>query len=290
MGKSRYLSELFRDMIWPAYSMGLRSKAIKELYLAFVREICDYVHKSFENITYNDALRFFTDLKNGTITYGNGLRYESSSIYLRWCALRSISSFVLYRVSDFGLKDYEAPFARIAVDAPAFEITSEQIPVKKEIEGLMDKCKGGYSYMRYVIGLAFYCGLTVSEIANLKRTDLYAFGPCKSVLAGSGRTRRTVPIPEPFGTELVCYVSEHRGDTDSLFASKRKAPLDARNMQRGLKSLGTEWTLSSIRNAAGCLMLSQDWNHKDTAAFLGVTERNVYRFEPAAEDLRLFAD
>lgn len=293
MEQGTLLSNLFIETIWPRYESRLRLISTRRLYLSFIKEICRHIGRSFENITYVEAFNYFNKLQGGQITFGNGKEYEVSSIYERWCVCRSLSRFMFENVRELGLENYIPPFDALNVSAPVMMITGGDIPRNKEILKLMDSCKGGYSYIRYVIGLAFYCGLSVSEIVRLDRRDVFDAGEFGIAVAVRGKHAdgdgRFITVPEPFASELIKYVNDLEEDQGPLFITRRGTPLMPRDMQRGLKALGTEWTLCSLRNAAGCRLMSECNSSEKVAEFLGVTERHMYRFEPAANRLTMEA-
>lgn len=72
--------------------------------------------------------------------------------------------------------------------------------------------------------LMYYCGLRVSEMLNLKKSDIDFKEKMIKVVQGKGGKDRIIPMPKPLQQDLKMYLAESFMDNqESLFTTKRGA-------------------------------------------------------------------
>lgn len=173
-------------------------------------------------VTDDDLLHYFNDyLKTSPAPQTIGSRRASLSFFYKWA---------LHRRPEV-LKDLKIPKQR---RLPAFM-------VMEEVEVLLKNIR--YDRYRVMIRLAFSCGLRVSEVTQIKISDINKYKLTLFVEAGKGRKDRYVPLPENAYQMLREYWAQRRPPKPYIFVNPRtKRPYTSKSLQ---------WAFREARNAAG---------------------------------------
>lgn len=275
----------FTENIWPLYKSRLLLERSANVYLVIVKEFLSFVGEDFESVTREDVLRYFGALGHGKLRTGRGMRYSDSSIMERYRVLRTIGRCVEECKDSLDIidRDYRSPFERLFVDNGAGDVEAHKVPSDDNVASLIENCTDNYEYMKYVIGLAYYCGLSVSEISAIKTANFHWFGNQLYIFIKDGQRKRSVLVPEEFAEILRAHIKDI-SDSEYLLTNRRSNPVVARDMQRGMNKIGSCWTMCDLRNAAGCRVYGETGSIERTAEFLGIEPKNVPRLIPAAKE------
>lgn len=89
-----------------------------------------------------------------------------------------------------------------------------------------------------IVLLMLKAGLRVSEVCNLKRSELQIIGKKgKALIRGKAQQQRTVPLIEDVVEVLNKYIEEHEFKGEYLFDSQKNERLSERTIQKMLKQL-----------------------------------------------------
>jgi integrase/recombinase XerD len=183
--------------------------------------------------------------------------------------LHSISSFMKYLKRE-GLVN-ENPAEKVA---PFKVVKKIREPLsEKEINELL--CHAS-SFTKTLISTLYYSGARISEVCNLKISDIN-FESKVIRLFGKGRKQRSVPLHPNLETELETYLEKTRPETDNdyLFATNktgRLSPAYARMLiNRLTKDLGWKKHISchTFRHSFGTNLLKNGVNLYNIQKLLG---------------------
>ena len=145
-----------------------------------------------------------------------------------------------------------------------------------------------------IISICFRCALTVSEICNLKFSDVVEedLGRLCFIVKGS-KSPRVVKIPDDVKEILFRYVDQYPGE-DFLFRNSKNQKLLTRTLQYRLRSimdradLSKTFTFQDIRNAAIIYMRQGGVTNADLVKYAGLSsEKWVSRFDGVIDGLDL---
>lgn len=215
-GKGRDNSPLARYRIFLQLEKSLSAKTI-EAYLGDVKHFIDFMEDGGKNplaAEISDFRAFLATLDDVGITARSQARIVSS--------LRSFYGFL--HLDGFVENDVTE-----LLQTPKIGMRLPTVLTLKEIDdiiNIIDLSKAEGQRNRAIIEMLYSCGLRVSEVCNLKISDLYlAEGFIR--VTGKGDKQRLVPISPRAVAELEAYFEERshinikRGYEDFVFVSER---------------------------------------------------------------------
>ncbi|MCF0177399.1 MAG: site-specific tyrosine recombinase XerD [Bacteroidales bacterium] len=215
--KSEFQSLLSDFKAYLKYERSLSSNTVSS-YLSDIEKLFSYFEKSgiseIENVTGDDLVKFVESLAADDIS--------------KRSQARSISSIkALYRFLEGENRIKENPCSRI--DAPKMQRYLPSVLSPEEVVAIIDSVdlsKSEGHRNKAILEMLYSCGLRVSELVNLKISDLF-FNQGFIRVMGKGSKQRLVPVGEP-AIKAVCLYMEIRnsreianGFDDILFLNRR---------------------------------------------------------------------
>jgi len=218
------------------------SENTTQAYHHDIKMFIDYVYESYK-------ITHFNSIKSSHIKeYLNGLgdyqttNKKSSSINRSISSIRNFYKFLIDEnlVNNNPIKVIESP--KISKKLP-------EVLEVNEIDMILDsinvKSKNGYRN-RTLISILYSCGLRVSELTELKLTNLFLEEEYIKVF-GKGSKERIVPIGERAYEELIHYINNSRpyyarksNTKGHLFLSNRSKPLSRKTVWNIIKVCSLE--------------------------------------------------
>jgi site-specific recombinase XerD len=183
------------------------------------------------------------------VEFINSLAREKASAVTRRRKIASIRSFLKF------LKDNQIIFGNPAdtIEAPIKEEKDPVVLLKTEYKALL-QVAGGHERDFAIVMLFLQTGLRVSELVNLKLTDVSLETKELTVRQGKGRKDRVVPLVGQALDALKAYLAirEPSVEYDNVFLARNKTSMDQRTVryrikkyyqQAGIKKKGSVHTL-----------------------------------------------
>ena len=122
--------------------------------------------------------------------------------------------------------------------------------------------------------LMYYCGLRVSEMLNLKKSDIDFKERVLKVVQGKGGKDRIIPLPKPLEIDLKTYLSEYfMQDQERLFTTKRIATNSL--MSRLSKKFGKRVNPHMLRHSYATHILEKTNNIELVRDLLGHSDIRI---------------
>ena len=122
--------------------------------------------------------------------------------------------------------------------------------------------------------LMYYCGLRVSEILNLKKSDINFKEEVLKVVQGKGGKDRLIPIPKPLQMELKSYLLQPFMDNQqSLFKTTSRATQYM--LERVSKKFGKKVNPHMLRHSYATHVLEQTNNLELVRDLLGHSDIRI---------------
>lgn len=281
---SVFLSDRFITEIWPVYSMTLKRKKTRSDYFSYVCSICDHCRCDFKDVNAVMAQQYFDNLGKGE----DALHIKS--LHARLSALRSISRFI---VTNGLYEDYSNPFFTVDLNPYSNNIHISDIPSAYEISELLQACSED-SQMTLIICFALRCGLSASELCNIRVSDIeednngiYAV----TIHSPGKKQSRIVKIPSDVVAKLLDHFSKSVMN-EFLFTNSRGDQLKVRTLQNMMKNtvtaagLSRNITLQELRNSSISYMLAGGAAPEDVSSYVGISNRWMYRFNGVRDEIQ----
>ena len=211
---------LARYNIYLKLEKSLQPNSI-DAYMSDISKFADFIggEEALLNTTIEDMREFLSSLADIGINARSQARFLS--------ALRSFYRFL--KLDGYIEQDHTE-----LLKSPKLGVHLPDVLTLQEIDDIInsiDLSKGEGQRNRAIIELLYSCGLRVSELCNLKKSDLYLKEQFIRV-TGKGDKQRIVPISPRAIAELEAYFEDRnripikRGFEDYVFISERlKKPL-----------------------------------------------------------------
>ena len=190
--------------------LKLRRKSDKTIknYLFFNQKFLDFIKKPIDAIDMQDIKSYLASLdKKSTATLA--------------LAIASLRFFYEKIMKKELFKE---------IENPRKEKRLPLVLTKDEVKQLIDCSETGKS--KLIISMLYATGLRVSEIVNLKISDLNFEEKIGKVIAGKGKKDRMFVMPEKINEQLKDYLAKHPNN-QYLFSEAK--PLTTRNIQKIIK-------------------------------------------------------
>ncbi|MBT1248541.1 MULTISPECIES: site-specific tyrosine recombinase/integron integrase [unclassified Thermosipho (in: thermotogales)] len=186
--------ENFRDYL---AHVRRHSENTLKAYIKDVRKFFEFTKKNISDIERSDIESFLKALSKGQIT-GDSPRETTISRYIS-----SLNSFFSYlelsgAISSNPMERIKHP--RIRRKIPDF-LTEDE--VQKLISSFSEENK---LRQKIAISLLYFAGLRISELCNLRVSDISFIPPFLRVEMGKGRKDRLVPLPDKVVPLLQKYI------------------------------------------------------------------------------------
>lgn len=179
-------------------------------YTGINEQLIDFCNKSPEQITQQDVKNFIVERLSAQ---------TSSSVILALSAIRFAFVNIVKTDPTFGIK------------RPKKEKKIPEVLTKEEVMDLIGSAETKKS--KILMSLLYAAGMRVSEITNLKKSDLYMAENIGRIRNAKGKKDRIFNIPEHLKEELAELISKN--DSEYLFPGP-KGRLSARNIQKIVKN------------------------------------------------------
>ncbi len=292
-----YLSDLFKNVIWPDYSQApnkvtnkIKNERTLKDYLRNVHYICASCKKDFIDIEAEDAENYFKKLakeKKYTVRSRNSILVS----------LRNLSSYIVEHREKYGLKNYCNAF--ITVQSPEYDtyIKETELPTDEEINKIMTACEED-EMLTVIFMFINRMGLSASEVCNLSQGKIRMDGASRYYIDFSDKLHeRFVKIPGDVMDSFLKYFNPSTNpnvgvrDATPLFLNKRKNRIQVRNLEMYLASMVKKAgikkhiTLQDLRNAATARMLLNGAPADKVAEYTGISDRWIYRYNRVLHEL-----
>ena len=173
----------------------------------------------------------------------------------------------------FYYKEIEKLYQRIDIKFPK---RSRKLPVVLAHHEIMGIIGNSHNLKhKLALALAYGAGLRVSEVINLKVSDIDFEQKIIYVRQGKGDRDRVTVLPEAIISDLRSFISYRRHPQDYLFPSQRGGKLSARTLQKTFHNLAEKAGISkqasfhSLRHSFASHLLEDGVNLRFIQELLG---------------------
>lgn len=279
-----YLSEQFME-IWDSYEVSLKQLRTRKNYLQNIKRITNYLKCDFLSITPKQAQQFFTTLEQGEKNYSPKYLHSLLS------ACRSVAKYIETNRDYFNVDCYTNPFKFISLSGYSDNITINDIPSPKQIDEILALAQKTSSQLYVVLCLSIRCGISTSQICNLKANDimedkngsLFIYVP-----KIGNKEKRYIKIPEDIQSLVTNYCASIYPQ-EYMFLNKRGSKLHMRTLQGMVHDLmgelGYNFSLQDIRNACIAYMQKGGATATDVADYVGISKRWMFRYNKVIDEI-----
>lgn len=212
-----------------------RASATILAYSKDIEQLTDFVAKagknSLKDITKDDIDAFKADLA--------GNNYTTKSISRK---INSIKSFFAYVVANGLITENPST----GVSHPKYDIKPPRILNKIEYRALRDACREDYR-MAAIVELLLQTGMRISELANLKISDIDRNTNQITIRAYESHPERVIPLNQPAKESLDKYLETRpKSANTSVFITKTGNAFLIRNIR---SNLDRYFHIAGIENA-----------------------------------------
>lgn len=283
---SPYLSKKFLSA-WELFKIhNLKTKRTSYEYMIVVNNICNTLCCDFLDITAKGASKYFSDMVRNTNSSGKKLSVKT--LNSRFSMLRSISSFIYENKEKLHLDSYVNVFLSVNIAHFSEMLNPSSIPSLQDLDVLLESVKDD-PLLFCIFCLVIRCGLSAGDICVLKVEDIKCDDSGKAVaFITHGAKTRTVLIPPDVFSLIRNYTSAESGH---LFLNRQNLPLSYKTLnlyvRNAITAAGFHFTLQDMRNAAIAYMLHGGAGFNETAAYVGISERWLYRYKDVLGNLSI---
>lgn len=203
MKKERFIEKLETEL-----KLIKKSQLTIRNYKYFNSKFLEQANKDTDTLTEDDVKKFLASMSDKA----------SSSIILAMAAIKFSSSKILGRDLTAG------------IERPKKDKTLPSVLSREEIKKLIESAETRKS--KLIIQFLYSTGLRVSELVNLKKTDLNLQEKIGIVKQGKGKKDRMFILSEKLISDIKAYLNEHPTNT---YLFSKTAPLTTRNIQKIIK-------------------------------------------------------
>ena len=204
MNKEEFLKKLEVEL-----KISKNSSHTLRNYLDYNSKLLDFAKKNPETVNEDDLKLFMSEKLSNK---------ASSSIIVFLSAIK-------YAYSNIFGKDITVKIKR-----PKKEKRIPEVLTKDEIKKLLDSMSNKKS--KLIVSLMYACGMRVSEILNLKISDLDFDNKTGNIRQGKGKKDRIFNIPQFLAKDLKKQAEEQREKEKIFLFTGPKGPLSSRNIQK----------------------------------------------------------
>lgn len=296
MKSSEYFSDEFLTKVW-AYFANKYTKSSHSLDNVYssLRRMCEYLQKEPLKVTSADAERYKAHL----LSLADARKLKISYVMASFAQIKSFYSLITehkFVLAEYVGISYTDPFQFVYISRQTEnELTYQDLPSMEDVDKLLTYFKERNYMMYAAVILAYVMGLTVEELAKLKKNNIvrdqtnYYISFEKRAYADDNRY---LLLKNDVADVLFSTISKSSPPFIYVLCNKDKQ-YSVRSLQRhladGCKELEIpNITFSSLRNAALCMMLQGGCSVEEVARHAGLEGRWLCRFEKI--DKKLVSD
>jgi integrase/recombinase XerD len=200
-----------RQRMITAMQMHGYSPRTHQSYLAAVRGLAKYTHRSPDSLSREDLRGYFQYLVTER-------HLAPASVRLSYNGIR----FLYLQVLDWNTLDLEVVLPKRAQRIP-------ELLARAEVASILDACT--QARYRSMLMLAYGCGLRLTEVLAVRVADIDSERQLLHVRQGKGAKDRLVPLSPTLLLQLRAYWRLYR-PADWLFAGRTGAPLSTTSLQK----------------------------------------------------------
>lgn len=251
----------------------LKNQTTKKRYRKIIKEVENFTNTEFLSVTSINAYaykRYLTSLGLDNTTKDSRLRI-----------VKSIGMYF-----EQVMPGYRSPFTILPFFEECTFYTGKDIPTLEDVSTLLQIAEEhGNTRAFLAISLALRLCLSLSEIAAI-RSSHFVLGETAATLyvQESDHGSRTIPVPSDVLSIIKEVQSEFLLAKDQpLFGKKNGSIVSPRTIRRSLEELyqytEVRTTLQEIRLLGIYLMLKNNNEKDEVAAFAGISDRWIFRYE-----------
>lgn len=266
-------TEFVNTELWNSFRKRFAGSTTEDSYWSDILEFCRITGKNFEDHTKEDVAFYFetmrTKVREGSL--------KPITVTKKFRELHSFSDFCLHEEKGTASgQDFFYPYLRNMVkEAPL----AGSVPVE-DMDALLRASSG--DIMAYaILTLMYRAGLSSTEVAGLKRDDLFLYND--SVYAEIPQRKDPCYIPEDAWNILRSYMDQSTFISGSVFCNRRGNPLNtmyiSRMMKKYCKAAGiSSYSAQEVRNSCAFNLFSYGASVRQTAGQMGRTEQQIRRY------------
>ena len=252
---------LFKE-IEDKFLAHLHTKKTKDIYTNLISDVLRYTEKS-------DLMLVNQEELDGYLEHLKDLYFASklsaNTLIVRIKMMRGIFSFIRKLGFSCSLTAYYPQ---------SIMWTKRDIPELDAVLDYFSKLPSG-DVLETVSFLVLYCGLSVSEICNLKVKDVILSGIVPGLHIVFGGVVRIINVPQ-FLYDKLCELCAGRKGSEYLFLTSRKLPFSAKYLQRK-RAEYTSFSLQDLRSFAFVQMFASGMSPETFKRYTGVIKNyDVY--------------
>lgn len=288
--KSIYMTELFMKCVWEEYAKTLKLKKTRSNYFYNICSLCDFAKADFPQIDEEMALAYFDMCRHADSRPTNKTMHTWLSCY------RSIGRYIMGHCRNLPqMSEYKSPFETIYLTDYSDDIQASELPSEAELEKIMETAAGwsdnGQMYL--ILLFATKCAMTPGEIRSLTPEKIKVDAAGRGFVVFKDKKRihdRIVKVP----SVIMDYLCDHEDifeQRETLFLNEKGKPLSERSLQNYIRKLmenaGMDkmYTLQDIRNLSIAKMLFYGATEEETAEYVGIEQRWMYRYSRILPEL-----
>lgn len=206
-------TEEFLEKIRIELKISKNSEYTIRNYIKANKHLLNFTNKPPEQITEDDVKLYVAE---------NLSDKASSSIILFLSAVKYAYLSILKKDPTSGIK------------RPKKEKKIPEVLSKEEVKALLDSLKTGKS--KLMVSLMYACGLRVSELLNLKVSDLNFVEKIGHIKQAKGRKDRIFNIPDFIFLDLKCHAENQLKKNKEFLFTGPNGRLSSRNLQKIVSS------------------------------------------------------
>jgi site-specific recombinase XerD len=212
-----------------------RANATILAYTKDIEQLGNFLKENLKLISINDIK---TEDINSFKEHLTKKDYTAKSISRK---INSIKSFFSFVQSQGTIKDNPA----LTVVHPKYEVKPPRILSKLEYRALRDICRDD-SRIFAIVEILLQTGIRISELANLKISDVNLEENKAAIVAHESHPERTIPFNQASKDALEKYLKDRpKAETQVIFITKTGNPFLIRNIR---SSLDRYFKLAGIEN------------------------------------------
>jgi len=278
---SEYLQSDTLDMI-QTFLLTCKQSRTRTSYFSCLNIICDFCHKDFLEIDYEDARAFFDNMQsqyyNQSITHG--------TICVRLSCYNSFAKFVMRNYPEC---EYKNPFLLIPRPVIDTKINPRRIPSLTELDSVLTTAKSMSSMYYVILIFALRMGLSISKIVSIKKSHIL----CEAAgmflyLPASDSTKNDlyVKVPEDVRQVLEDYIANipFSDEEGHIFYNKWNNPLSIKNADEFIRVIMSKsdvlgkYTIKDLRSRAILDMVEAGADTESIATYTGLSNMRVQQF------------
>lgn len=271
---SEYISDYFKNEIFPQYCTRMRNAKTKKEYAGYVRILCDkFVRKDFLDITPADAHEAFHKMKE------RQERGELSgrTICVRLSSYNAISRFI---EEEYPELEFENPFSKIERPEINDRIMETHIPSLAELDAILTEAKSEPMYY-LILAISTRTGMAASKIIRLTKTCVFEENGAIGVYLNDDlypQKSSAIVFPNDVGILFKKYIESIIvvDSENHIFYNKHGNPLTIKNLDsnisRIVKKAGVTYpyTLKDMRSRAILDMIDAGADEKAVQNYVGI--------------------